>query len=254
MFDDQVPAQNNQQEPQDIFAENVPQSSPQTQATVAQPTQQVAQQSYEPSHRGGFNPKLIVILVAVLALLVIAAFGIQFALRSQQSVTLPSVQQPVVQQQVSVPPATPTPSIEVPQPTSVPAGVQEGSLPQPGVATQPGQETPPLPSSLPVLGEIGSQPPGGDSDSDGLQNDEELSLGTDPTKSDTDEDGLSDGDEVKKYHTNPLLGDSDSDGLPDGTELSTYKSDPLNTDTDGDGYLDGAEVKGGYSPTGSGKL
>jgi len=70
-----------------------------------------------------------------------------------------------------------------------------------------------------------------DSDSDGLTNEEEASLGTDPN--------------------NP---DSDSDGLTDREEVKVYGTDPLNADTDGDSYQDGQEVKNGYNPKGSGKL
>ena len=47
--------------------------------------------------------------------------------------------------------------------------------------------------------------------------------------------------------------DSDNDGLTDDEE-KIYGTDPYNPDTDGDGYMDGAEVKGGYNPSGSGKL
>lgn len=70
-----------------------------------------------------------------------------------------------------------------------------------------------------------------DTDSDGLNDDEETILGTDIAVSDTDKDGLSDYDEVRVYHT-----------------------DPINADTDGDGFKDGDEVKNGYNPAGAGKL
>jgi len=45
-----------------------------------------------------------------------------------------------------------------------------------------------------------------DSDSDGLNDEEELSLGTDPQNADTDDDGLSDGQETTAG-TNPLISD-----------------------------------------------
>lgn len=70
-----------------------------------------------------------------------------------------------------------------------------------------------------------------DSDSDGLTDDEEVSLGTNPNIIDSDNDGLSDYEEVKIYQTNPLLVDTDKDSYPDGTE-----------------------VRGGYNPNGEGKL
>jgi len=70
-----------------------------------------------------------------------------------------------------------------------------------------------------------------DTDSDGLNDDEETILGTDISISDTDKDGLSDYDEVRVYRT-----------------------DPANADTDGDGFKDGDEVKNGYNPAGAGKL
>ncbi|HBU07553.1 MAG TPA: hypothetical protein DEB09_05760 [Candidatus Magasanikbacteria bacterium] len=70
-----------------------------------------------------------------------------------------------------------------------------------------------------------------DKDSDGLDDDRELSIGTDPNNWDTDIDDLGDGDEV-----------------------TIWKTDPLNPDTDGDTFLDGAEIKNGYNPAGPGKL
>jgi hypothetical protein len=70
-----------------------------------------------------------------------------------------------------------------------------------------------------------------DSDSDGLADTEEKTLGTDPKKVDTDNDGLFDREEVKVYHT-----------------------DPLNPDTDGDGHKDGDEVRLHFNPRGTGTL
>jgi len=63
-----------------------------------------------------------------------------------------------------------------------------------------------------------------DFDKDGLTNIEEYDKGTDPRFWDTDDDGLSDGDEIKKYHTNPFNPDSDFDGHLDGSDA--YPSDP----------------------------
>ncbi len=59
-----------------------------------------------------------------------------------------------------------------------------------------------------------------DTDSDGLRNDAEWTLGTDPLNADTDADGISDGTEVDIYHTDPLNGDTDADGCGDGKEVA----------------------------------
>jgi len=74
-------------------------------------------------------------------------------------------------------------------------------------------------------------PVGVDSDSDGLMDSNEITLGTNPESADTDNDKLFDNDEVNIYQTNPLI-----------------------ADTDNDGYLDGEEVAGGFNPKGPGKL
>jgi hypothetical protein len=82
----------------------------------------------------------------------------------------------------------------------------------------------------------------GDTDSDGLSDDDEVEVyGTDFKNADTDGDGVSDGDEVNTYGTDPLVADSDSDGLLDGEEV-TAGTDPLDTDSDDDTYSDYAEV------------
>ena len=70
---------------------------------------------------------------------------------------------------------------------------------------------------------------------------------------DSDSDGLNDEDE-KMYSTNPFNSDSDLDGLTDRDETKTWKTDPLNSDTDGDGYSDGEEVNNKYNPLGEGRL
>lgn len=71
-----------------------------------------------------------------------------------------------------------------------------------------------------------------DTDSDGLSNVMEMSIGTNPIKADTDKDNLSDGDEVNKYGTDPLDPDTDDDGLLDGDEVAVGL-DPLSGATDG---------------------
>lgn len=234
MFDDQV-QQGSQQEPQDIFSETSPATTPSQNIsnTSASPAQPTMPPPYTQEHHGGFNPKIIVIVVVILAILVIAAFGIQFALRGrEQAVTAPTPT-----------PTAPTPPQQQPQPVPSEQPVSQEApsqaLPEP---VQPPAETPT--AVTPPL----------DEDGDGLTNDEELNLGTKQNSADTDADDLQDGAEVKTYRTNPLVADSDTDGLTDGNEVAMYKSDPLNPDTDGDGYLDGAEVSNGYSPLGAGKL
>ena len=105
-----------------------------------------------------------------------------------------------------------------------------------------------------------------DTDQDGLNDSEEISIGTDPTRDDTDGDGLKDGWEVQygfdpldtnnaqqdpdddnlnnleeqSYGTNPRLRDTDQDGLDDGQEIS-MGTDPNDADTDDDGIPDGVE-------------
>jgi prepilin-type N-terminal cleavage/methylation domain-containing protein len=77
-----------------------------------------------------------------------------------------------------------------------------------------------------------------DSDSDGISDDNEETLGTDPRDSDSDDDGRSDGAEVNGPPiTNPLDADTDDDGLDDGAEM-TEGTDPNNPDSDGDGVND----------------
>ncbi|MCK5061434.1 hypothetical protein KAR28_02700 [Candidatus Parcubacteria bacterium] len=98
-----------------------------------------------------------------------------------------------------------------------------------------------------------SQSANGDSDGDGLSDDDESIYGTDPGNPDTDGDGYLDGVEVANGYDPLGEGrlisdlDRDSDGLSDNDE-SIYGTDPSNPDTDGDGYLDGVEVANGYDP------
>ncbi len=63
---------------------------------------------------------------------------------------------------------------------------------------------------------------------------------------DTDGDGLTDQQE-KKLGTDPEVADTDGDGLLDGEEVE-LGIDPTVADTDGDGYLDGDEVAEGSDP------
>uniref|UniRef100_UPI0026209B2B Ig-like domain-containing protein n=1 Tax=uncultured Maribacter sp. TaxID=431308 RepID=UPI0026209B2B len=98
-----------------------------------------------------------------------------------------------------------------------------------------------------------------DLDNDGLNNNDEISLGTDPNNPDTDGDGINDGQEVTNGNTNPLddcesiggtplaTSDCDNDELTN-VEEDTLGTDPNNSDTDNDGLTDGQEVNLGTNP------
>ncbi len=91
----------------------------------------------------------------------------------------------------------------------------------------------------------GSRPYAVDTDSDGLEDAEEVALGTNPHLADTDGDSLPDAWEVANG-LNPVSavgddgwsGDPDGDGRSNGSEHS-YGSSPVLCDTDGDGIPDG---------------
>ncbi|MFO0727445.1 MAG: Ig-like domain-containing protein [Myxococcota bacterium] len=111
--------------------------------------------------------------------------------------------------------------------------------------------------------------PPGDSDGDGLSDQEEVAIGTDPHDADSDDDGVRDGAEPNPTEDsdgdgliNALDPDSDNDGLFDGTELGlttpdtdtrtvrgffvadadpTTHTNPLLADSDQGGVDDGAE-------------
>ena len=108
----------------------------------------------------------------------------------------------------------------------------------------------------------------GDSDGDGLADDEESRLGTNRRSIDTDGDGLRDGFEARNgldprspadahddpdgdgldnrgeqaAGTLPRVPDTDADGLNDGQEVLVAGTDPLDPDTDDDGVPDGADA------------
>ncbi|HEX2906005.1 MAG TPA: TadE/TadG family type IV pilus assembly protein [Phototrophicaceae bacterium] len=89
----------------------------------------------------------------------------------------------------------------------------------------------------------GTNPTQADTDSDGLDDYEEVyAYGTDPLDSDSDDEGLTDGQEVDTYRTDPKKPDTDGDGLTDYEEAITYKTDPMKPDTDGDGLNDYEEA------------
>lgn len=86
----------------------------------------------------------------------------------------------------------------------------------------------PVESTQPTVPTTGLSGLAGDSDQDGLTDEQEALLGTDPNNPDTDGDSLSDGEEVLIHGTNPAAVDSDSDGNPDGAEVTqgTLPIDP----------------------------
>jgi len=87
-----------------------------------------------------------------------------------------------------------------------------------------------------------------DGDSDGLEDDDEISIyGTDPDLADTDGDGLADGCEVG-IRSDPNVTDTDSDGLEDGEEVAVHGTNPNTSDSDGDGLSDSLEVANGSNP------
>lgn len=122
--------------------------------------------------------------------------------------------------------------------------------------------------------------PTGDTDGDGITNEDEAVLLTNPLDLDTDDDGLGDGEEnanldtvVDEDETDPTNPDTDDDNVQDGTELSETDgvadpdgdgpilatdllvfipdadeesfTNPLDDDTDDDGYEDGVEDSNG---------
>jgi hypothetical protein len=97
----------------------------------------------------------------------------------------------------------------------------------------------------------------GDTDGDGLSDEDEISIyGTDPDDPDSDDDGLDDGAEVITYSTDPNDPDSDDDGLDDWQEVNASSTafpvltpfvlggptDPNDADSDDDGLDDWQEV------------
>lgn len=131
---------------------------------------------------------------------------------------------------------TPTPTISLEQAGATQTAV--GAALTVAVATQSGAATQ---AAMTAVVE-------GDTDLDGLTNQQETALGTDPNNADTDADGLRDGDEVLIYSTDPKVRDSDNDLLTDFDEINTYKTNPRSGDSDADGVADGLEVAQGTDP------
>ena len=97
---------------------------------------------------------------------------------------------------------------------------------------------------------LGTDPQNPDSDSDGLLDGEEVTLGTDPLSNDTDSDGVNDFDEIDFFETNATSAeaDKDGDGLLDQDEILIHTTDPNKFDTDEGGASDGDEVSSGTDP------
>lgn len=87
-----------------------------------------------------------------------------------------------------------------------------------------------------------------DSDSDGLSDAQERTMGTAPDNPDTDGDGLLDGPEVLDHGCDPLRRDTDADFLNDWDEINVYRTGCNNPDSDGDGIPDGQEITQGTDP------
>lgn len=104
------------------------------------------------------------------------------------------------------------------------------------------------------LGQTGE----GDPDGDDLTNLQESLFLTDPTLADSDGDLLEDGAEVDVHGTNPLLADTDNDGMNDYYETS-QGLDPLSSqdalvDSDGDRYPNLVEALHGSASDNAGSL
>ena len=93
------------------------------------------------------------------------------------------------------------------------------------------------------FGGIGIVDPAADEETDGLTNLEEWQNLTNPKFADSDSDGLEDGEEVKTHSTSPIDNDTDDDGYDDKFEVDNLASgfDPLVDDSDEDPDNDGLD-------------
>jgi hypothetical protein len=81
----------------------------------------------------------------------------------------------------------------------------------------------------------------GDLDGDSLSNFEEYGYQTNPCDSDSDSDGLNDSEEIWSYGTDPNNNDTDYGGVPDGLEINSFSTDPNDPLDDVDTVIIGAE-------------
>ena len=107
---------------------------------------------------------------------------------------------------------------------------------------------------------IGTSENSADSDNDGVPDVVELFFGfTDASDEDSDDNGINDGHEdldedglnyLEEFTAGTLFINPDTDGdkLTDGEEVNIYHTDPLVTDSDDDGISDYEEVKIGKNP------
>ena len=93
------------------------------------------------------------------------------------------------------------------------------------------------------FGGVGIVDPAADEETDGLTNLEEWQNLTHPKVADSDSDGLEDGEEVKTYSTSPTDNDTEDDGYDDKFEVDNLASgfDPLVDDSDEDPDNDGLD-------------
>jgi hypothetical protein len=98
------------------------------------------------------------------------------------------------------------------------------------------------------FGGVGIVDPAADEEPDGLTNLEEWQNLTHPKVADSDSDGLNDGEEIDTHSTSPIDGDTDDDGYDDKFEVDNLASDfdPLvddsSEDPDNDGLDNAAEL------------
>jgi hypothetical protein len=129
-------------------------------------------------------------------------------------------------------PVVPTPLPAVAAPTTAAQTAPAEPTAAPAEATAP-PDVAPTEVTVPTTG---------DTDGDGLSDEEEVLYGSDPLNRDYDADGILDGEEVYVHGTDPVNNDSDGDTIWDGDEIYQFATNPLSSDGDGDGLLDADEI------------